>query len=119
MSKKSYKKLQNRLYREIKRRMLLEKLPMNKKILATTRPIETLRVKGIYPEEIINTDYEGYARRKLAERITDKLFDDGYITVYTRRNPFFHERYAEYEAILMVVRPPLPVFDNKKEGGER
>lgn len=105
MSKKSYKRLQNRLYREIKRRMLLEKLPISNKFVTTTRPIETFRVKGIYPEEIINTDYEGYARRDMVKRITDKLCDEGYITVYTRRDPFCLAGYVEYEATLMVVRP--------------
>ena len=48
MSKKSYKQLQNRLYREIKRRIIAEQAArVQLKLAAYDRKIEILKVKTI------------------------------------------------------------------------
>ena len=81
MSKKSYKRHQNRLYREIKRRIIAEKriaIPLN--VVTCERKIETLKVESIISnhmvgqEEIIKTD--------MARRIVNTLIAEGYVEFY-------------------------------------
>ena len=56
MSKKSYKRNQNRLYREIKRRMIAEqKFLWPVSIVKCERKIETLKVRNMVPEYMEQT----------------------------------------------------------------
>ena len=106
MSKKSYKRHQNRLYREIHRRILAENMlikPM--KFSVCERKIETIKIKSIIPNymaehiEVIKTD--------AARQIANKLISDGYVE-FLSREPYKDTLImdiTEIEARLDVVRP--------------
>ena len=106
MSKKSYKRNQNRLYREIKRRILAEQMLFKPMKFATCeRKIEILKIKNIVPYhmaehiEIVKTD--------MARKIANKLVAEGYVQFYNRE-PFYDVPISdttEIEARLEVVRP--------------
>lgn len=91
MSKKSYKQLQNRLYREIKRRKIAEMLSNRSCTVHIERPkIETLKVDKIIPLSVLN-DYseEGimtYVKTDVARSMCNKLIADGYITFETKED---------------------------------
>lgn len=106
MSNKSYKRHQNRLYREIHRRILAENMilkPMT--VSVCERKIETLKIKSIIPNymleqiELVKTD--------MARRISNKLIADGYVEFRSRElykdTPIMDT--TEIEARLDVVRP--------------
>ncbi len=109
MSKKSYKRNQNRLYREIKRRIIAEQA------MKTTVPVhiehrnfDTLVIRKLIDKRMISpntTEYSEYIKRDVAHQLANKLMDEGYISYFTREDsdePIFDN--AEIEARIMVVR---------------
>ncbi len=113
MSKKSYKQLQNRLYREIKRRIITEqRLLRPVSIVKREKKIEKLKVRNMVPEYMEQTkEYIEFIKHDIAKQIMQKLIDDGYVQF-----KYFgkYQRVAddeevmdvkEIEAILNVVRP--------------
>lgn len=88
MNKKTYKKIQSRLYREIKRRIEAEqktaamaatRLP--KIVAQVDRRVETIAVECRFPSVLMLRDNRSvvYAEREMASEIARKLYDDGYI----------------------------------------
>ena len=113
MSKKSYKRNQNRLYREIKRRIIAEqKLLRPVAIAKCDRKIETLKVINIVPEYMGQTkEVIEYIKNDMARQMTRRLIDTGYVQYKHFGN---YQRVAddeevmdikEVEATLNVVRP--------------
>ena len=109
MKKRTYKQMQNRLYREIKRRMMLEqtlKIPVP--IHIEHRNFDTLAIRHLVYKRAVppnTTEYTEYIKRDMAHQMADKLMDEGYISYYTREEP--HEPildYVEIEARIRVVR---------------
>ena len=113
MSKKSYKRNQNRLYREIKRRIIAEQQLLRPVTFAKCeRKIETLKVRNMVPEYMEQTkEYIEFIKHDTAKQIMKKLIDDGYVQF-----KYFgkYQRIAddeevmdvkEIEAILNVVKP--------------
>lgn len=105
MSKKSYKKLQNRLYREIKRRIQAEQRPMSfGNYTVMHQKIETIKAKQIFPRLEMETDgAEEFVKFCLLKSIAKKLFDEGYVQCYSEMD---HDRDAiTVECQLKVCRP--------------
>lgn len=102
MSKKSYKQLQNRLYQEIKRRMLAEsrQVPNN-------CTIETLKFrKYMQMEEDLpgQEDFLDYLLRKsLVKQMVNWLIDGGYIQQSSTITEYPREMAVELS--LQVCRP--------------
>ena len=113
MSKKSYKRNQNRLYREIKRRIIAEqRLLKPVRFARCERKIETLKIRNIIPEYIENTkEFIKHAESDMARQITQKLISDGYLkfNYYGDYIPIAEDEEAmdveEIEAVLNVVQP--------------
>ena len=98
MSKKSYKRMQNRLYREIKARMIAEK--------KLHRQIDTLRVKRGY---VAPANYEermdAFNKQQLARELVTRLLEGGYIAFRTKAVEYSGCLMAETEAELDVLKP--------------
>ena len=110
MSKKSYKRMQNRLYREIKARIIAEKkldLPVQFWPVRETRHIDTLKVSSRRTEPAgYNTDeFMEYEKARIAMMFADKLLEDGYIDFHTEK--LEEGMYLEVctDARLDVVKP--------------
>ena len=102
--------MQNRLYREIRRRMLLEHaIAHPSEIKAEQRTIETVAVRMNFPIEIARDGVEEQVKREMAYAIVRKLSECDYIVYYTRDNKYMQpiDRF-ELEARLDVVRPKMP-----------
>ena len=105
MSKKSYKRNQNRLYREIKRRIIAEqaaKFPVP--VIEISRGIETLAIRNIVPNylfreiEFIKTD--------MANKIARKLVAEGFVEFFSSENKYDPIKdVTEIEARVRVVKP--------------
>lgn len=113
MSKKSYKRNQNRLYREIKRRIIAEqKMLRPVSIVKCERKIETLKVRNMVPEYMEQTKgYIEYVKTDMIRQMVHKLIADGYVQFkqfgkYVRiaDNEEVMD-VKEIEAILNVVKP--------------
>lgn len=109
MKKRTYKQMQNRLYREIKRRMIAEQAMMFPvPVHIEHRNFDTLAVRHLVNKRMIppnTTEYTEYIKRDMAHQLADKLKDEGYITYFTREGPddmIFDN--AEIEARIKVVR---------------
>lgn len=106
MSKKSYKRNQNRLYREIKRRIVAE----NKLLMPIKYEVRNCKIDTIATREKIKKfgmpDYMiDFDKKDMTYRIADKLREDGYIVFYTKKpDDDFLLDYVEIEARLNVVR---------------
>ncbi len=110
MSKKSYKRNQNRLYREIKRRILAEqKLLKPMKFATCERKIDTLKIHQLIPCHIIRDFEDDYVKELMAKKMAQKLVEDGYIIFLQNYNEKFApiEDHVELEARLDVVRPMI------------
>lgn len=113
MSKKSYKRNQNRLYREIKRRIIAEKRLLNPvRFAKCERKIETLKIRHIIPDYINNKkDAVEFAISDMARKMAQTLVDDGYIKFnyfgkYVRLADDEEVKdISEIEARLDVVKP--------------
>ena len=82
MSKKSYKKLQNRLYREIKRRIIAEKCPIKTIYKPINPEIDTFKIERIIPpfdiSEENNQKLFEFIKQDMARQITNELLANGY-----------------------------------------
>lgn len=112
MSKKSYKQLQNRLYREIKRRKIAEMLSNRAFTAHIERPkIETLKFDKIIPLSVLNDcSEEGimtYVKTDVARSMCNKLIADGYITFETQEN-LFPEPILDVVKVRATLRVCLP-----------
>ncbi len=113
MSKKSYKRNQNRLYREIKRRIIAEqKLLRPVAIAKCERKIETLKVINIVPEYMGQTkEAIEFIKNDMARQLTRRLIGNGYVQYKhfgkCQRVADDEEVMVikEIEATLNVVRP--------------
>ena len=111
MKKKTYKQMQNRLYREIKRRLLLEhNLAVPLEVRTDGRQIDTLKVSNRIPKRMIY-DFgfaEDHAKNEMARQLVNKLVEDEYITFYTYEDATTHLfDYVEIQARVDVVKPNI------------
>ena len=110
MKKRTYKQIQNHLYREIKRRMIAEqamKFPVP--IHIEHRNFDTLAIRHYVDKSMIPpnniAEYTEYIKRDMAHQLADKLMDEGYVSYYTKESPCEPASdYAEIEATIRVVR---------------
>ena len=113
MSKKSYKRNQNRLYREIKRRIIAEQQLLKPVTFAKCeRKIETLKVINIVPEYMEQTkEVIEYIKNDMARQMIRRLIDNGYVQYkYFGKYQCIADdeevmNVKEIEATLNVVRP--------------
>lgn len=113
MSKKSYKRHQNRLYREIKRRIIAEdRLLKPVRFVKCERQVETIKIKSAVSEYIEQTkEYIEFIKSDMIEQIVKKLIEDGYVQFNYSGN--YHRiaedeearNISEIEATLNVVKP--------------
>lgn len=106
MSKKSYKQLQNRLYREIKRRIVAEQqISMPIKFTACDRKIDTFKAEYRIPSWFATR--EEYLKMEVVRRIVIKLYEEGYFEFHWhgQENDFPIGDYSWIDARLHVVRP--------------
>lgn len=105
MKKKTYKQMQNRLYREIKRRIIAEKC--NSIEVKPPRPnIDTIAVRQILSREACLMLDESTIKKAIARRVVDKLYDDNYFIFYTRKDSFVPILdQIEIECRLKVAKP--------------
>lgn len=105
MSKKSYKRNHNRLYREIKRRIIAEQaLKFPVPVIEIHRDIETLAIRNIVPNyfareiEFVKTD--------MANELARKLVAEGFVEFFSRENKYGPiTDTTEIEARICVVKP--------------
>lgn len=89
MKKKTYKQMQNRLYREIKRRMIAEKrimIPLE--VRTDGRQIDTLEIRNIIPYRMCVGDYEHIIKSAIANKLATKLIADQYVMFYTHKSQY-------------------------------
>lgn len=105
MSKKSYKRNQNRLYREIKKRIIAEQAArMPVPVIETHRDIKTLAIRNIVHTRFLN-EIE-FVKTEMANKLARKLVDEGFVEFFSSENK--HEPIAdvtEIEARICVAKP--------------
>ena len=105
MSKKSYKRNQNRLYREIKRRIIAEQaLKFPVPIIEIHRDIKTLAIKNIIRNRLVH-DVE-FVKMEMANELARKLVAEGFVEFFSRE--YKYEPIAdgtEIEARICVAKP--------------
>ena len=113
MSKKSYKRNQNRLYREIKRRIIAEdRLLKPVRFVKCEQKIETIKIRNMLPDYIERTkEYIEFVKSDMTKQIMKKLVEDGHLKFN------YYDKYqridddeevmniSEIEATLNVVKP--------------
>ena len=113
MSKKSYKRNQNRLYREIKRRIDAEnRLLKPVQFIKYEQNVETIKIRSILPDYIEQTkEYIEFVKSDMTKQIVKKLVEDGYVKFnYSGK---YHRiaddeevmNISEIEARVCVVKP--------------
>ena len=106
VSKKSYKRNQNRLYREIKRRIIAEqvaKFPVP--VIEIHRDIETLAIRNIVPNYLVRDGIE-FVKTDMANKIARKLVAEGFVEFFSSENEYAQIADAiEVEARICVVKP--------------
>lgn len=106
MSKKSYKRNQNRLYREIKRRIIAEqvmKFPVP--VVTIPRDIETLVVRNLVPNYLIS-EVE-FVKMDMANKLARKLVAEGLVEFFSSKNEYEPTMdTTEIEARIYVAEPP-------------
>lgn len=104
MSKKSYKRNQNRLYREIKRRIMAEQaLKFPVPVIGVHRDIETLTIRNIVPNHLIR-EIE-FVKTDMANKLSSKLVDEGFVEFSNTNKYTSIEDVTEIEARICVVKP--------------
>ena len=109
MSKKSYKRNQNRLYREIKRRIIAEqalKFPVKfpAPVIEIHRDIETLAVRNIVPNYLVR-EIE-FVKTEMANKLARKLVAEGFVEFFCNENKYDPiADVTEIEARICVVKP--------------
>ena len=106
MSKKSYKRMQNRLYREIKARMIAEKklnMPVRFWPARETRHIDTLKVSRRHTEMagVSNNGYMEYEKETIARMFGERLLEEGYIDFHTE---YLEEHFEDQPVAYLEVR---------------
>ncbi len=112
MKKRTYKRLQNRLYREIKRRLILEQIlertrPLKAEIFKSYQQhIDTIKIKRDVPLEIIEKNKEAlaYFKEELAQTMSRQLLADGYISFNTEVLNYNSGPIFEIAALLNVIK---------------
>lgn len=113
MSKKSYKRHQNRLYREIKKRIIAEDRFLRPvQFVKCERQVETIKIKSAVPEYIEQTkEYIEFIKSDMIEQIVKKLVEDGYVK-FNYSGDYHHitedeevMNISEIEATLNVIKP--------------
>jgi hypothetical protein len=104
MKKRTYKRMQNRLYREIKRRMELENMPLPAppRICAERMHVDTLRGRRIVQPEMSVECFE-LVKKDIANEFTKMLLERGYIGFDMRKYDMINGS-VEIEGSLDVVR---------------
>lgn len=103
MSKKSYKRNQNRLYREIKRRIIAEQAAqMPVPVIAIHRDIKTLAIKNIVRNRFVH-DVE-FVKTEMANKLAKKLVTEGFVEFSVNRYDPIADG-SEIEARICVVKP--------------
>ena len=105
MSKKSYKRNQNRLYREIKRRIIAEQaLKFPVPVIEIHRDIKTLAIRSTVPNYLVR-EIE-FVKNDMANKLARKLVAEGFVEFFSSENNY--EPIAdvtEMEARICVVKP--------------
>lgn len=102
MSKKSYKRNQNRLYREIKRRIIAEQaLKFPVPVIEIHRDIKTLAIRNVVPNHL--TREIEFVKTEMANKIARKLIAEGFVEFFSSEN--MYPDVAEIEARICVVKP--------------
>lgn len=102
MSKKSYKQIQNRLYREIKRRIIAEN-NVHYKFVGTK--YDTIKIEKLmhYDEFFAFPDYEKIIRKEMAKAIASELDSKGYIKYYNSQG-FADEAIHDYVRLGAILK---------------
>lgn len=108
MSKKSYKRNQNRLYREIKRRIIAEQaLLFPVPVVKIHRDFETLAIRNCVPNHLVR-DVRGieFVKTDMANKIAKKLVAEGFVEFFSRENEYTPiADTIEIEARICVAKP--------------
>lgn len=113
MSKKSYKRHQNRLYREIKRRIIAEdRLLKPVRFGKCDQKVETIKTRNILPNYIEQTkEYIEFIKSDMTKQIVKKLVEDDYVK-FNYSGKYYRIAddeevmdIKEIEAMLNVVKP--------------
>lgn len=113
MSKKSYKRNQNRLYREIKRRIIAEnRLLKPVQFVKYEQKVETIKIRRTLPDIIEQTkEYIEFVKSDMAKEIVKKLVEDGYVK-FNYSGDYHHVaddeevmNISEIEARVCVIKP--------------
>lgn len=104
MSKKSYKRNQNRLYREIKRRIIAEQaLKLPAPVIEIHRDIETIAIKHIVHTRLLNKIE--FVKMEMANRLARKLVAEGFVEFFISENKYEPiADVAEIEARICVIK---------------
>ena len=105
MSKKSYKRNQNRLYREIKRRIIAEQASrMPVPVIKIQRDIETIAIRKMVPNYMVR-EIE-FVKTEMANQIASKLVSEGFLEFFSHENNYAAiTDITEIEARICVVKP--------------
>jgi len=105
MSKKSYKRNQNRLYREIKRRIIAEqasKFPVP--VIEIRRDIETIAIRNIVPNYLVRKIE--FVKTDMANKLASKLVAEGFVEFFISENKYGPiADVTEIEARICVAKP--------------
>ena len=96
MSKKSFKQMQNRLYREIKRRMIAEQMPVQ--VYKVHPRIDMLKLAKAYPCSL-EPELYGYVKDDMARAFGEKLAAEGYIQFYTTTDAYHIELVGQLKVV--------------------
>ena len=107
MKKKTYKQMQNRLYREIKRRIIAEKAIMIPiEVRTDGRQIDTIKIRNMIPYRMCAKGSDHIVKSIMANKIATKLLADQYIMFYSHENNYEPiTDVMEIEARIDVVKP--------------
>ena len=104
MSKKSYKRNQNRLYREIKRRIIAEQaLKFPVPVIEVHRDIETLAIRSLVPNYLV--DHIEFVKTYMANKLAEKLVAEGFVKFFISENKYEPIDVTEIEARICAVKP--------------
>ena len=105
MSKKSYKRNQNRLYREIKRRIIAEqvsKIPVP--VIEIHRDFETLAIKNTISSRLAHN--VEFVKTEMANKLARKLVAEGFVEFFSSKNEYEPiTDVTEIEARICVAKP--------------
>ena len=113
MSKKSYKRNQNRLYREIKRRIIAEnKFLKPVQLIKCDQKVDTIKIRSILPDYIEQTkEYIEFVKSDMTKQIMKMLVEDGYVKFNYSGNYYRIAddeevmNISEIEARIYVIKP--------------